>query len=91
MDSEQKARRADQARMILDNPLFVEALTALDESLKRQRLQVKPTDTESQSKLILAEQIRHQFEHYLRRAIQDGEVEDMRLAEQPRKLFSFSR
>lgn len=91
MDSEQKARRADQARMILDNPLFVEALAALDESLKRQRLQVKPTDTEGHAKLILAEQIRHQFEHYLRRAIQDSEVEEMRLTEQPRKLFQFMR
>ena len=87
MDSEQAARRADQARMVLDNELFAEAMNALDESLKRQRLQVKPTDTEGQTKLILAEQIRHQFEGYLRRVIQDAQVADMRLIQQQRRSF----
>lgn len=85
MDSEQAARRADRARMILDNELFAEAMNALDESLKRQRLQVKPTDIEGQTKLILAEQIRHQIEGYLRRVIQDAQVAEMRLIQQQRR------
>jgi len=85
MDSKQAARRADKARMILDNELFAEAMNALDESLKRQRLQVKPTDTEGQTKLILAEQIRHQFEGFLRRAIQDAQVAEMQLIQQQRR------
>lgn len=90
MDSEEKIRRAAQARMVLDNALFAEAMAALDESLKRQRLQVKSTDTEGQTKLILAEQIRHQFENYLRRVIQDAQVAEMQMIQEQRKPF-FSR
>jgi len=82
MDSEDAIRRADQARMILDNPLFDEAMNALAESLRRQRLQVKPTDTDGHTKLILAEQVKHQFEQFLRRAIEDAKVIEMRLIEQ---------
>ena len=85
MDSEQAARRADRARMILDNELFAEAMSALDESLKRQRLKVKPTDIDGQTKLILAEQIRHQIEGYLRRVIQDAQVAEMQLIQQQRR------
>jgi len=81
MDSEDAIRRADQARMILDNPLFDEAMNALAESLRRQRLQVKPTDTDGHTKLILAEQVKHQFEQFLRRAIEDGKLAEMRLTE----------
>ena len=81
MDSEDAIRRADQARMILDNPLFAEAMTALDESLRRQRLLVKPTDANGHAKLILAEQVKHQFEQYLRRAVEDGKLAEMRLTE----------
>lgn len=81
MDSEDAIRRADQARMIFDNPLYAEAMGALDESLRRQRLQVKPIDVNGHAKLILAEQIKHQFEQYLRRAIEDGKLAEMRLTE----------
>ena len=82
MDSEDAIRRADQARMILDNPLYAEAMSALDESLRRQRLQVKPVDTDGHTKLILAEQVKNQFEQFLRRAIEDAKVIEMRLIEE---------
>jgi hypothetical protein len=76
---EDAARRMDQARQITDNPLFREALDALQESLKRQRLTVKPTDTDGHTKLILAEQILGQFEHYLQRTISDGATAQMQM------------
>jgi hypothetical protein len=79
MDSDEAIRRADFARQVTDNPLFQEALDALDESLRRQRLAVKPTDTDGHTKLILAEQILGQFRAYLKRAITDGEVVQLEL------------
>jgi hypothetical protein len=84
MASEEEAvRRADFARQIIDNPVFNEALDALDASLCRQRLAVKPTDTDGHTKLILAEQILGQFRTYLKRTIADGEVAQMELIRKP--------
>ena len=71
--------RADHAKALLDNPLWVETSTALRKSLEVQRLAVKPTDIDGQTKLILAEQVLNQFETYLRHAIQDGTTAQMQL------------
>jgi hypothetical protein len=83
MDSDEAIRRADFARQVTDNPVFREALDALDESLRRQRLAVKPTDTEGHTKLILAEQVLGQFRGYLKRAIDDGQIAQMELVRKP--------
>lgn len=91
MDSEATIRRADFARQVTDNPVFREALDALDESLRRQRLAVKPTDTEGHTKLILAEQILGQFRAYLKRAIDDGQVAQMQLTTPSLRERIFSR
>lgn len=83
MDNEAAVRRADFARQVTDNPIFHEAMNALDESLRRQRMAVKPTDTEGHTKLILAEQILGQFRGYLKRAIDDGQIAQMELIRKP--------
>lgn len=72
-------QRADFARQILDNPLFVEALAALQTDLERQRLAVKLTDVDAHTKLIMAEQVMAQFRRAFTRAIEDGEVAEFRL------------
>lgn len=74
METPEQARRANFARQILDNPLYGEAMHALDESLRHQRIKVRPTDTDGHTKLIMMEQVRHQFEAYLRRAIEEGKL-----------------
>lgn len=88
---EEATRRADQARQITDNPLMREALEALHESLRRQRLAVKPTDTDGHTKLILAEQVLGQFEQYLQRVIRDGESAQMQLIQPSLRERIFAR
>lgn len=67
-------QRADYARQILDNPLYGDAFKALEDDLARQRQAVRLSDSESHTRLIIAEQIMAQFKGILTRAIQDGEV-----------------
>jgi len=82
--------RADFARQILDNPLFKEAFAALDADLARQRQAVKITDTELHTKLIVCEQVLSRFRDVLTRAIQDGDVAQMRI-ELENKKNAFKR
>ena len=91
MSSEDAIRRADLARQIVDNPLFVESLDALDESLRRQRLAVKASDSDGHLRLIIAEQITHQFRAYLKRTIEDGKQAQMQLVQQPLMHRVFAR
>ena len=82
--------RADFARQILDNPLFKEAFAALDADLARQRQAVKITDTQLHTKLIVCEQVLSRFRDVLTRAIQDGDVAQMRI-ELENKKNAFKR
>lgn len=84
-------QRADFARQILDNPLFVEAFAALQNDLERQRQAVKLTDTDAHTKLIMAEQVMAQFRRVLTRAIEDGEVAEFRLKQSRVNLASVFR
>lgn len=84
-------QRADFARQILDNPLFVEAFAALQNDLERQRQDVKLTDTDAHTKLIMAEQVMAQFRRVLTRAIEDGEVAEFRLKQSRVNLASVFR
>lgn len=72
-------QRAESARQILDNPLFAEALAALDADLARQRQSASITDSALHARLIIAEQVRGKFEAYLRRVLQDGEIAQRRI------------
>lgn len=91
LSNEDHIRRADMARMVLDNELFNEAISGLHESLRRQRLKVKPTDTDGQAKLILAEQIIHQLDTYLRRVIEEGKMAQLQLVKPTLRERVFAR
>jgi hypothetical protein len=73
-------QRADYARQVLDNPLYAEAWQALGDDLTRQRVTVKLSDTETHTRLIIAEQIMAQLRGVFTRAIQDGEIAKIDLA-----------
>lgn len=84
-------QRADFARQILDNPLFVDAFSALQGDLEKQRQAVKLTDTDAHTKLIMAEQVMAQFRRVLTRAIEDGEVAEFRLKQSRAGIASVFR
>jgi len=79
-------QRADYARQVLDNPLYAEAWQALGDDLARQRVTVKLSDTETHTRLIIAEQIMAQLRGVFTRAIQDGEIAKIDLARQKTTL-----
>ena len=80
------ARRADQARQILDNPLFGDTFDAIREDLRKQRMSVLASDKDGQMHLIVTEQILNSFETYLRRVIKEGEFAQAQQASKPKEV-----
>lgn len=80
-------RRAAEARMILDHELVREALASLREGIESQRLRAPVKDTDLHTRLIMLEQVAHGFEAWFRRAIESGEMAEVRLREPKFAMF----
>lgn len=91
MASEDLVRRADLARQVFDNQAFNEAVQALHESIRRQRLAVKASDADGQLRLIIAEQLLDKLIGCLHRYIEDGKQEEIQLVKPPLLQRVFAR
>jgi glycine cleavage system aminomethyltransferase T len=83
---EEQERRANEARGILDHPLFVEALRSVEASLKHARERAPLTDVATHTKLILMEQCQAQLVEYLRNVMMTGELAKATLLREGRAL-----
>ncbi|HEX7129123.1 MAG TPA: hypothetical protein VF217_03525 [Rhodanobacteraceae bacterium] len=79
-------KRAGRAREVLENELFAEAFRHCLDDLRRQRLQAKHTDTDTHSKLVIAEQLLERIERFLVSEIETGEQTALEI-ERKRKWF----
>lgn len=81
---EQEIARAEEARQVLDAPIFKEICTAIEEGLARQRNDVPLTETLMHTRLILTEQVWNQVKQYLEMVKQTGQMARLQLAEKER-------
>lgn len=91
MEAYELIARADHAKALLDNPVWLEVTQALRNSLDMQRRHVKLTDVDGHTKLIMAEQVMHQVTEYLHHAIEDGKTAQMRLVQPTLRERVFQR
>ncbi len=78
---EQEARRGDEAKLLIENPLFVEACNQLDAELRLLRERVPMRDTEMHTRLVLAEQVQAKVLDYLKAVVMSGEAAKLTLRE----------
>lgn len=82
------ARRADEARRVLQSESFIGAFEALRKDLQRQMSAVKPTDSQTKDKLIDMWQLVDALERYFVKTIETGDVAVMQLEEKKKfKVF----
>lgn len=74
---EQEAQRGAEARRILESPVFIEAVNALDRELRMARERVPVKDTDMHTRLILAEQVQAKVLDYLRGLMLAGDAAEL--------------
>lgn len=74
MTPEEEIRRGAEADMILNHPLFKEALQHIDTTLAYRRDQVPPTAKDMHTALILAEQMWNQIKKYIQEVADSGKL-----------------
>lgn len=83
---EEESRRGDLAKVVLDNPLFVEACNHLDADLRLMRERVPMADRDMHTRIILAEQMQAKILDYLRAVMMSGDAAKLQLRE--RRTFT---
>lgn len=81
MTTEEEVRRGQEARIVLDNRIFIEACNKLDAELRLLRERVPMGDTEMHTRIILAEQMHAKVLDYLTAVMSSGEAADLQLRE----------
>jgi len=74
MTPEQKDRRAQEARFVLENPIYNEAFAKFTQDIRALRLQVSPRDTEAFTRLGWMEQTIEKAKRLMDAYIQDAEA-----------------
>lgn len=78
---EEESRRGDLAKVVLDNPLFIEACNQLDAELRLLRERVPMSDTDMHTRVILAEQVQAKVLDHLRAVLMSGDAAKLQLRE----------
>ncbi len=78
---EEEARRGDMAKLVLENPLFIEACNQLDAELRLMRESVPMADRDMHTRIILAEQMQAKILDHLRAVMMSGESSKLQLRE----------
>lgn len=81
---EDEVVRAGQAREVLENPMFREAVAFIEEGLKSQRRAIPLRETEMHTKLIVTEQLWENLKDWLEQTAQTGQLAQLQIAEKKR-------
>jgi|SRR6185312_9550681 len=85
MTPEQEIHRANSARQLLNDPLFVEARQFVEDQLAHIRRTVPVRETEMHTRVILMGQLADKFFAYFEQIAQTGQMAELRLAEEQQK------
>ena len=88
MTPEEEVRRAGKAREILDNELFKEAISDIEEALKSARVNSAATVVDLREKLWAQEVALYTVVRNIRTHIETGEMAQQTLAEKAREFFN---
>lgn len=85
MSPEEELIRAGQARIILDNQIFIEARRKIEEGLVHQMKTVGIRDTEMHTKLVLSMQLWESLMKYLEREVETGRLAEYQIEDERRR------
>jgi hypothetical protein len=71
---EEKLRRADRSKAVLNNPAYQEAVTQITQDIRSLRLSLSPRDTEGAYRLVLMEQAVERAKRLMEQYMADGET-----------------
>ena len=74
MDNEERIKRAHEARSVLENPAYIEAVEKFTRDIRSLRLALSPRDAEGPTKLVLMEQAVEKAKRLMEGYLQDGEA-----------------
>lgn len=81
MTKEQRLQRAAEARFVLENPAYQQAVAKITQDIRALRLALSPRDTEGAHKLVLMEQAVERAKRLLEQYLEDGEAAKKQLEE----------
>ncbi len=82
MNIEQRIYDGNRAREILENPVFAEALKAIQEEITEQWKQTPARDVEGREKMWLMLKISEKFEATIRSTLETGKLAELELKHQ---------
>lgn len=95
MDTTPEARRfrAQDAKSLLENPMLVQAFSAVNDYLDASALSCDPDNAEKARRIVISKQLLAAVKREIERVVSDGVVAELQIAEieQKRKLFQFRR
>jgi hypothetical protein len=74
MTKEQRLKRASEARFVLENPAYIEAVEKITSDIRYLRLALSPRDTEGAHRLVLMEQAVERAKRLMESYLEDGEL-----------------
>jgi hypothetical protein len=74
MNTEERLERAVEARFVLDNPAYREAVEKFLRDIRSLRLALSPRDTDGATKLVLMEQAVEKARRLMETYLEDGDM-----------------
>lgn len=87
MSDKAKQFRAEDAKSLLSNPLFVEAFGGVEKYLESRLQMCDSSDKDATQRVVIAKQILSSIKREIERVIDDGVIADIRIAEVEKKRF----
>jgi hypothetical protein len=90
---EDRIKRGDQAKQVLTNAAYIEAVTKITQDIRTLRLQLSPRDTEGAYRLVLMEQAVERAKKLMESYLQDSEQarKDLEKSELPGPIGRLNR
>ena len=81
MTPEQESQRADDARLLLENPLFIEAFQVLRLTFTKKLMDSPARDSEGREKLYVMNQLLGSVKHHFESIVNNGVVAKRKIFE----------
>lgn len=87
MSNEAKKFRAEDAKALLSNALFIQAFKGVDDYLEARLQMCDAADRDATQRVVIAKQLLSSIKREIERVIEDGVIADIRIAEVEKKRF----
>jgi len=93
MTPEARKFRAQDAKQLLENPIFVEAFKAVGDYLQNQAISCNADDKDKTQRIIISQQLLAGLKREITRVVTDGNIAEVQMQEieKKKKIFSFQR